>query len=221
MTNSTNYINEAVYNSQRFSDGPESGNDGSRAAGSFLSVLEKHQAKFNDALAEWLDLASQMDPDPNGKTMIESRLSYPFYNEAQQSYIALYGNRTEEEVQTGQKMEIANNRYSARENLAYRENRWDAIKDEEDGMNGPSYAKSSAYTYLMEARLNFGMMQAKHALNVAMYELLNGIPFVYKPYEEKVKVRTTGSANAKLGASLMVRSQLTNGVYAGQDPRAA
>lgn len=195
MSKNTAAINEAVYDTQRFADGAESGNNISKAGASFLTVLESHQTKMNEALAEWLDLATQMDPDQNGKTQVERRLSYPFFNEAQQTHVALYGNRTIDEITSGAAIESNTVNYCATENLNYWENRWDKIKDEEDGMNGASYEKSNCFVRLEEARRHWAYVNAKHKLNVAMFELLNGEPYAYKKYEERKPVATQSSPN--------------------------
>jgi len=220
MTNTA--IDTAIYDTQRFADGAESGNNISKAGATFLSVLEIHQAKMNEALAEWLDLATQMDPDQNGKTQVERRLSYPFFNEAQQTHVALYGNRTIDEITSGAAVESNTVNFCATENLNYWENRWDKIKDEEDSMNGPSYEKSNCFVRLEEARRHWAYVSAKHKLNVAMFELLNGEPFAYKKYEERKPVATaTKSSTASLAAKLMAKGQLTKGFYAGSDERAS
>ena len=193
MTKNAQAIAAAVYDTQRFAETAESGNNYSKEAASFLSVLESHQAKLNNALAEWLDLACQMDADQNGKTQVERRLAYPFFNEAQQTHVALYGNRTIDEITSGAAITSNTVNFCATENLNYWENRWDRAKDEEDGMNGPSYEKSNAFVRLEEARLHWSYVKAKHELNVAMFELLNGVPFEYKKYEERKPVATTSS----------------------------
>ena len=195
MSNNVKAISTAIYDTQRFADGAESGNTTSKAAASFLTVLESHQVKLNEALAEWLDLATQMDPDQNGKTQVERRLSYPFFNEAQQTHVALYGNRTIDEITSGATVESSTVNYCATENLNYWENRWDKIKDEEDGMNGASYEKSNCFVRLEEARRHWAYVNAKHKLNVAMFELLNGEPYAYKKYEERKPVTTQSAPN--------------------------
>jgi len=193
MSKNVATLENAVYDTQRFAEGPESANNPSSAAGSFLSILELHQSKMNEALAEWLDLATQMEPDQNGKTQVERRLAYPFFNETQGTHVALYGNRTIDEITSGATVTSNTVNFCATENLNYWENRWDKIKDEEDGMNGASYEKSNCLVRLEEARRHWGYVNAKHALNIAMFELLNSVPYEYKKYEERKPVATTTS----------------------------
>lgn len=188
-------INEAVYDSQRFNPAQEEATALNTGAANLMKVIDHGQSKIASALADWLDLAVQMDPDQYGRTVVERRLQYTSKNNANQAHIALYGNRTISDVQSGNKIVSKTVDFCATENLNYWENRWDQIKDQEDGMNGPSFEKSVTFVRLEEARLHWNYVKAVYDAAVELYETLMSVPFVYEPYPEKQVVETRQAPN--------------------------
>jgi hypothetical protein len=193
--NAKNNLSNAIFNSQRFSELAEKYSSLNSGAASLIKTIEENHAKVMSAFADWIDLAIQMDPDQDGKTQVERRLQYPTKNQANQAHIALYGNRTLTEASEGVKNGSSTVNYSASENLNYWEEKWDTIKDEEDGMNGPSFAKCMTFVRLEEARNNWAFIKAQYEAAVSLYETLMSIPFVYEPYEEKKVIQTTSAPN--------------------------
>lgn len=195
-------LSSAVYETQ-YQDqehiSPESG------AGALVKLIEQNNRNVESATADWLAFATQMDPNADGKTVVERRLQYTAKNDANQAHIALYGNRSIAQVQSGEKVVSKTVDFCASNNLAYWEARWESIKDEDEGMRGASPEKMLTMVRTEEARLNWAMVKAKYDAAVALYEALMSIPYVYEPYAERPVERPT-SNNLALAAKLIRKS---------------
>lgn len=187
-------ILEAVYNTQRHAE--ETKVNVESIGGHLTATLDKGHDSIESAFADWLGLAAQMDPYNSGKTVVETRTSYPIVNICNLWHNQLYGNRTLAEADAEEKLEFPNNAYCSLQNLRVRSRQWDAVRDEEDGMQGPSAAKDTAYLNLEEATLWNNYCLANYSLATKMFEEIFSTPFVYKPYDQKPRT-IVGSANAK------------------------
>lgn len=164
----------------------------------FVTLLEKEQAKVNDALGTWFDVAFDLN-NQDGTKQIARRLEYPFQQEAQRSWIALYGNRTQKELETNDPEALKRNtvRFCASEQLKYREaawygpseddqrfknlgadfNGWSSVPDNQYGE--PDAAKIDALERLNET--NFWHLYCLAQWNMwnNLYSLITGEAFVY------------------------------------------
>ena len=208
------------HRSKKFADGFNNGGAAPAEAVS-SSILKAHQVLLNTyakgfedylgAFDQWAEFAIDIE-NQNGSSQIVRRLEYNLANKCQAAWIALYGNRTEEEVKQHAKTDVRTVRFCATENVNYWEARWfgnqnDAnttfinddgeviytgdtgtvkagLIDQQDGMYGPSFEKQNCMIRLEEARLNLAMCKAEYEMYAAMYETLIGTNYVFKPYEE-------------------------------------
>lgn len=191
-------ILEAVYNTQRHAD--DSKVNLESGTGHLTKVIDKGNDSMVSAMADWLSLATQMDPNANGRTMVEMRLSYPITNLCNLHHQQLYGNRTIEEAQLEQKLEFTNNAFCSFQNLRVRQNQWENVKDEEDGMQGPSAQKDQAFLNFEEAQLWNNVCMANYRAATALFEEIFAEPFVYKPYDQKPRTIAGGANAARLAA---------------------
>lgn len=187
-------ILEAVYNTQRHNDDAKINIEA--VGGHLVAELDNGQNAITSAFADWIDLAARMDPYGSGRTVVETRTSYPITNICNLWHNQLYGNRTLAEAQREEKLEFPNNAYSSYQNLKVRQQQWEAVKDEEDGMQGPSASKDTAFLNLEEATLWNNYCLANYSMATKLFEEIFSMPFVYKPYDQKPRT-ITGSANAK------------------------
>lgn len=177
-----------------------------KKSGSLLKYLvegfEEYAMKFNN----WADFAVQME-NSDEVSQVARRLEYNFNQKCSQAWLALYGNRTQEQVQRHEGVE-GRIRFCASENFNYWESVWETTKDEEDGIWGPSNKKANAAVRFEEARLNWEMCMAEYELWSNMYGLVTGQAFTYKPFTEHVE-RPMSDNNKSLAAKLMAsKSQL-------------
>lgn len=186
-------ILEAVYNTAR---NDESKVNIEQVGGHLTAEVDSGHEAIASAFADWLDLAARMDPYSSGKTVVETRTSYPITNICNLWHNQLYGNRTIAEAQREEKLEFPNNAYCSYQNLKVRQQQWENIKDEEDGMQGPTASKDAAYLNFEEAQLWNSYCLANYSMATKLFEEIFSMPFVYKPYDQKPRT-IAGSANAK------------------------
>lgn len=202
MTAFASAMNAAVYETQ-FND--DTRNNAESSAGAFVKLIADNNRNVESAIADWLAFAVQMDPNADGKTVVERRLQYTAKNDANQAHIALYGNRSLKQVQSGEKVVSKTVDFCASSNLAYWEARWESLKDEDEGLRGASPEKMLTMVRAEEARLNWAMVKAKYDAAVSLYEALMSVPYVYEPYAERAVERPT-SNNLALAAKLIKRT---------------
>jgi hypothetical protein len=189
-------------------------------------------SSYINAFEQWAEWAGQMENN-NGSSQLVRRTEFNFTNKCQQAWIQLNGNRSQEEMQKGEGGERRTVRFSARENVAYWEGQWfgshntekntfvneetgeiintgdndtvtNGLKDEPDGMWGPSYKKQNAAVRYEEAKLNFNMCKAEFEMYNEMYGLITGKAYEYKPYaEDKSRLET---APTQQGSNLAARA---------------
>lgn len=197
-------------------------------AAALLKLVSDNDTEVQDALADWLDFAIQMDPDENGKTQVQRRLEYKYFQRAQQAWIALNGNRTVQQIQSGEKVVSRTVDFCAKNNLAYWENRWETVKvqqvrvDEEygdhaeraraesgmqlginDGTTDMTPEQMLTRVRLEEARLNWALCKAEFEAAKSMYEAITSTPYVYQPFTERAATAKPTANNMRLAASLL------------------
>lgn len=188
-----NRILEAVYNTAR---NDETKTQIESTGGHLTVAIDKGHDSIASTFADWLELSARMDAYNSGKTVVEARTSYPVTNICNLWHNQLYGNRTLAEAQLEERLEFPNNAYCSYQNVKVREQQYEAVKDEEDGMQGPSAEKDTAFLNKEEAVLWNAYCLANYHAACTLFEEIFAMPFVYKPYDQKPRT-IAGSANAK------------------------
>ena len=169
---------------------------GAEITGAFDKCMVDFQEKFTD----WAELAS-ITPDQKHGTVLIAKTKYRLNQTLQALWQGLYGNRTQEEVERHEKMELDSVRYSDYENMTYRDSMV-SIQDlpAEGAQEQMDFDTANRVTRQVEGQLRFDTFKALFDGFRTMYELACEDTWKYVPWMEvdKRKSNTASVAMAIL-----------------------
>lgn len=208
-------------------------------AGELVAAMQLIADTQSD-LADWADFAVLIENEDNSST-VARRLEYPLTQECQLWHNMVYGNRkiwkTDKDGKllfsangdkifvepTDEQMKSRNVRFSARQGLAYWEDRMSQYQTDDHGQliftathndgstssgvinpdDDLSFANVQVKTE--EARRWYAYALKRYNAAVQAYEILTGIEFDYKPFVERTGVANSAKNALALAASLRAK----------------
>lgn len=172
-------------------------------------AFDKHMINFMENFTDWSELSSQMPDQRFGNVMI-AKIKFPINQVLQALWQAVYGNRTKEEVERHQKLELSSVRFSALENMNYRDtvvsSKYEVDTNgnvtgelpEEGAQHSLDLATATAITNQAEGQLRYATMKSLLDGFTSLYELTCEDTWKYVPWQEvdKRKADTASVAQA-------------------------
>lgn len=162
--------------------------------------------KFIESFTDWASLAHITNDQKHGTVLI-AKTKYRVNQVLQALWQGLYGNRTQEEMERHEKMELDSVRFSDYENMSYRDSLV-SIQDlpQEGAQEQMDFETANNITRQVEGQLRYETFLALFEAFRSLYELTTEDTWKYVPWQE-VDKRKSNTASVAM-ALLRGRSKL-------------
>lgn len=158
--------------------------------------FDKHMISFMEKFTDWTELAS-ITPDQKHGTVHIAKTKYRINQVLQALWQGLYGNRSQEELERHEKMELDSVRYSDYENMVYRDSLV-SIQDlpQAGAQEQMDFETANNITRQVEGQLRFDAFKALFDGFKSLYELTCEDSWKYTPWQEQDKRKSNSASVA-------------------------